>query len=96
MGFVIASLVLGQIKIKIDCGLMGLYDCCRHGAFAKIGFYCPWVKIGRRMQTAQSVPVRYGPTSELTRSSEVYRRFQEEDEDDDRLPKGEKFTIQKP
>lgn len=42
------------------------------------------------MQTAQSVPVRYGPTSALTRrNNELYRRLEEED-DDDTLPKGKK------
>lgn len=58
---------------------------------AKIGYYCTKVELERRMQTAQSIPVRYGPTSELTRTSnsEIYRRFEEDEDDEDSLPEGE-------
>lgn len=55
---------------------------------AKIGFYSPKVKLARSMQTAQSIPVRYGPTSELTGESELHRRFVEDVEEDESLPKG--------
>lgn len=65
---------------------------CSSGEFAKLRSYRTSEKIIlRKMQTAQSVPVRYGPTSELVRDcNEAYRRFKEEEDDDDEdtLPEG--------
>lgn len=54
-------------------------------ASVKIGYYLRSTKFRKNMQTAESIPVRYGPSSEWARPLHHYRNQVDEDEN---LPKG--------